>query len=151
MMLEHTATQVANWMLEEYPVGSSPGEVWSCREGVEEVNHGRGKRSAECTEKNFRWQNKIFACCFPLNFQSRMRLQQAGSELRANRTCGSGGCWANRASEKRYPEACQPRHRLARPADAKETAIARFSAVLSFASLTILVLTTERKAFGVSA
>ena len=95
--------------------------------------------------------NKIFACCFPLNFQSRMRLQQAGSELRKTGRVVLAAARANRASEKRYPEACQPRHRLARPADAKETAIARFSAVLSFASLTILVLTTERKAFGVSA
>ena len=64
MMLEHTATQVANWMLEEYPVGSSPGEVWSCREGVGEVNHDRGKRSAECAEKNFRWRIKFSLAVF---------------------------------------------------------------------------------------
>jgi hypothetical protein len=38
--------------------------VWSCREGVEEVNRDRGKRSAEFTEKNFARLLIFFACCF---------------------------------------------------------------------------------------
>ena len=51
-------------------------EVWSCREGVEEVNHDRGKRTLRFAEKNFRLAKYFFACCFLVSVFTTSQLRR---------------------------------------------------------------------------
>ena len=57
-------------------------QVWSCREGVEEINHDRAKRTPEFAKKTFVRFLIFFACCFFSQAALSSQLGRLASRLR---------------------------------------------------------------------